>query len=346
MPDDRRGTVTSGSNERSTTRAWRLVAAKLRAVRRLRRLCSALVERIHHLEHTGVDSAAMTDLSAQVAATRDGLAACVELVNAIVRHIELDDPAAVHVSGPATAERMLALGHWLSVQPPSDLLISVIVPTRSRPSFVREAIASVQAQTHHQWELIVVDDGSVDETRTTLAAIEDDRMRVVRTAGVGSTAARSAGLELARGAAIAYLDDDNIMLPGWLAAVAWAFSCFDDVDLVYGARVMEDETAFGLESRLPRLVFRQFDRELLLEGNYVDANVIAHRADLAGAYWDSELAGVADWDLVARLTQHKAALALPVAAVLYRLGAPARMAHTPTAKASLQKLHHRLRSES
>lgn len=311
-----------------------------------RRWLRALALRLsRRLAPAGFDNAAITDIAAQLEATREALAACVELTNVIARHLELDDPAAVHVSGPATAERMLALGHWLSVQPASELLISVITPTRDRSSFVREAIASVQAQSHASWELIVVDDGSVDGTPATLAEIDDDRVRVVRTTGIGSTGARSAGLKLARGPVIAYLDDDNIMLPGWLAAVAWAFSSFDDVDLVYGARVIEDETAFGLDARLPRLIFRQFDRNLLLEGNYIDSSVIAHRANLAGAYWDPEFDGVDDWDLVVRLTQEKAALALPAAAVLYRLRAPGRMSDSPTGKASMQKLRERFGSE-
>jgi hypothetical protein len=54
---------------------------------------------------------------------------------------------------------------------------------------------------------------------------------------------------------------------------------------------------------------------------------------------------VDDWDLVVRLTQEKAALALPAAAVLYRLRAPGRMSDSPTGKASMQKLRERFGSE-
>jgi Glycosyl transferase family 2 len=321
----------------------------------------ALIERVKcNLELDGVDTAAISACMAELEVTRaefaaalaqngrelaaahETLAAHAALTDAIVPHLELGQPGTSHLAGPAMLERVLALRYWLAEQPPSDLTVSVIIPTRSRPAFVREAIASVQAQSHARWEAIVVDDGSEDDTRTTLAAIDDDRVRCLRTDGLGPPGARSAGLELASGEAIAYLDDDNIMLPGWLASVAWAFSRYDDVDVLYGARVVEDETPIGSDARLPRLVFSHFDRSRLLDANYIDTNVIAHRADLAQARWDPELAGIADWDLMIRLTEDKPALALPVAAALYRTGAPGRMSHRAQARAAEQKLRARL----
>lgn len=322
----------------------------MRDLRRRVGIRRALVERVKlNLELDGVDGAAISVLEAKVeamraelGAARETLAAYVRLTDAISAHIEIHEPAVAHVAGPAMLERLLALGYWLAEQPPSDLLVSVIIPTRSRPAFVREAIASVQAQSHAKWEAIVVDDGSEDDTRATLAAIDDDRVRCLRTDGLGTAGARSAGLELASGEAIAYLDDDNIMLPGWLAAVAWAFSRFDDVDVLYGARVVEDETPIGSDARLPRLAFGHFDRNRLLEGNYIDASVVAHRANLPQARWDPELSGISDWDLMIRLTEDKPALALPVAAALYRTRAPGRQSNTAAAHAAEQKLRARL----
>lgn len=147
---------------------------------------------------------------------------------------------------------------------------------------------------------------------------------------------------MAGGKVIAYLDDDNIMLPGWLAAVAWAFSRFDGGDVLYGARVIEDEIPFGPDEWLPRLVFSPFDRERLLRGNYIDASVIAHRAHLPQARWDPELTGIGDWDLIIRLTEDKPALALPVAAILYRTKAPDRISGTATADSAVRKLRAHL----
>lgn len=340
----------TGRRGGDVARAWRFVTAELRFLRELRGrvgIRRALVERAKaNLELEGVDSTLRTALAAtraELASTRAELAAQKTLTKRIERHLEISDWFTWRLAGPPTVERVLALGYWLAHQPPSELTISVVIPTRSRPRFVSEAIASVQAQSHPHWELIVVDDGSQDETREVLAAIDDDRVRSVRTEGVGSAAARQIGLETATGEAVAYLDDDNIMLPDWLRAVAWAFSRFQGTDVVYGARVVEDEIPLGSDGPLPRLVFNSFDRELLLEHNYIDASVIAHRAHLPQARWDPEFTGIGDWDLIIRLTEEKPALALPVAAVLYRTGAPGRETDDADAQAAQRRLQAHLR---
>lgn len=309
----------------------------------------ALVERIrYNLELEGVDSAAFAALrgeldatGAELGAALDRLAALEGLTDGIAARLELAQPGASCLAAPPTLERMLGLRRWLGEQPPSELRVSVIITTKSRPALLSEAIASVRARSHPHWELIVVDDGSEDETRATLEAIDDERVRSVRTEGVGSAAARNVGLDAAGGEAIAYLDDDNIVLPGWLVAVAWAFSHFDDVEVLYGARVVEDESPIGSQAKLPRLLFTPFDRGRLLEGNYVDASVIAHRAG-PQARWDPQFTGIADWDLMIRLTTETPALGLPVAAVLYRTGTPGRQTGTPASRAAQRNLEARL----
>ena len=352
---------------RRALRARRFASAELRAIQDLRPrlgIRRALVERIKWtLELDGVDSGTMAAVARGVSATqaelqqshralasaraelvaiREALDAQTALTGAIATHLEMGKPGTPHLAAPAMVERMLATEHWLARQQPSSLRVSVIIPTRSRPKLLLEAIASVQAQSHPRWETIVVDDGSEDETQATLATIDDDRVRSVRTEGLGPPGARTVGLKAATGDVIAYLDDDNIMLPGWLASVAWAFSQFEDVDVLYGARVVEDETPLGSAARLPRLLFRGFDRRQLLEDNYIDASVIAHRAGLAEARWDPALAGIADWDLMIRLTHEKPALALPVPAVLYRTHAPAQLSGSQTARDATDRLRARL----
>lgn len=92
-------------------------------------------------------------------------------------------------------------------------LVTVILPTRNRAHVLRRAIDSVLAQTHRELELIVVDDGSTDATAATLAGVADPRLRVLhRERGGGAAAARNAGLALARGDFVAFLDDDDFWL--------------------------------------------------------------------------------------------------------------------------------------
>ncbi|MBF0531613.1 MAG: glycosyltransferase [Candidatus Omnitrophica bacterium] len=104
-------------------------------------------------------------------------------------------------------------------------MISVIIPTYNRASMLVRAVRSVLMQEGVDLELIVVDDGSTDNTESTLAAICDSRVRYHRLAVTsGVSAARNAGLRLARGELIAFLDSDDEFLPGKLAKQARLFS--------------------------------------------------------------------------------------------------------------------------
>lgn len=93
------------------------------------------------------------------------------------------------------------------------MLVSVVIPTFNRARLVGRAVASVLAQTHAELECLVVDDGSSDDTRAVLAAFTDPRLTVTRQANRGVSAARNAGLALARGNYLALLDSDDHFLP-------------------------------------------------------------------------------------------------------------------------------------
>lgn len=93
-------------------------------------------------------------------------------------------------------------------------LVSVILPTYNRGRFLREAVDSVVRQTIPEWELIVVDDGSTDDSPAEIDALHDARIHVVGIAHSGSPAhARNIGIGLARGDWIAFLDSDDVWLP-------------------------------------------------------------------------------------------------------------------------------------
>ena len=95
-----------------------------------------------------------------------------------------------------------------------DILVSVVIPTRDRSAMVRRAVASVLAQTHRALDVIVVDDGSTDDTVRQLAKFVDARLRVFsHGAARGVSAARNVGLAVARGAYLGLLDSDDEWLP-------------------------------------------------------------------------------------------------------------------------------------
>jgi Glycosyl transferase family 2 len=98
--------------------------------------------------------------------------------------------------------------------------VSVVITTFNRASVLPRAVLSVLDQEGIDLELIVVDDGSTDETAALLSRLEDPRLVVLRRPNGGLGAARNTGLARASGAWVAFLDDDDVALPGWLAALS------------------------------------------------------------------------------------------------------------------------------
>jgi len=104
-------------------------------------------------------------------------------------------------------------------------MVSVVIPTRNRIALLTRALRSVQAQHGTSFEVIVVDDCSIDETSEVIASLGDDRIRVLRTEQPGGAAvARNVGIGEAAGRWIAFLDDDDLWAPDKLAKQLEAMS--------------------------------------------------------------------------------------------------------------------------
>jgi glycosyltransferase involved in cell wall biosynthesis len=106
----------------------------------------------------------------------------------------------------------MAIDHDTGVQ------ITVVLCTYNRAERLGGAVRAILDQSGCEFELVVVDDGSTDETPGVLASYDDPRLRVIRRANGGLSAARNSGLAAARGAWVVFIDDDDLALPGWLAA--------------------------------------------------------------------------------------------------------------------------------
>ncbi len=101
----------------------------------------------------------------------------------------------------------------------ASALISIVTPAYKAEPFIAEAIRSVQAQDHQDWEMLIVDDGSPDNTVDVVAgfAEADSRIKLIRQKNSGPAMARQRALEAAHGHYIAFLDADDYWLPGKLS---------------------------------------------------------------------------------------------------------------------------------
>ncbi len=123
--------------------------------------------------------------------------------------------------------------------------VSIILPTYNRERFLPEAFAAIEAQTFTDWELIVVDDGSTDGTRDLVPRLTADfpqGAKYIYQENQGAYGARNTGLDHAQGKYIAFYDSDDLWLPHHLKDCVEGLEANPDVDWVYGACRIVDQT--------------------------------------------------------------------------------------------------------
>src|SRR5690348_11964260 len=102
--------------------------------------------------------------------------------------------------------------------------LSVVIPAYNAATTIRAAVTSTLRQTRPVLEVIVVDDGSADATADVVSAIGDPRVRLISRVNGGPSAARNAGIAAARGEFVAFLDSDDLWLPGYAERATAALS--------------------------------------------------------------------------------------------------------------------------
>lgn len=203
----------------------------------------------------------------------------------------------------------------MSVRP----LVSAVIPTYNNAPLVVEAVESALAQTYSPLEVIVVDDGSDDDTAERLVRF-GQRIRLVRIAHAGPAVARNAGIRASRGEFIALLDSDDLWLPEKVARSVQPMLDDPSVGAVYTDFLMRD-TATGREYRVP--CYRRggdMARDLFLECRGVCTPTVVVRRTVGDAigWYDESLFRAQDWDLLIRLAERTRFRFVPEALAIVR----------------------------
>jgi glycosyltransferase involved in cell wall biosynthesis len=162
--------------------------------------------------------------------------------------------------------------------------ISVVMPLYDKAPFVEAAIRSTLDNGPGIHEVIVVDDGSRDAGPAIVAAIDDPRIRLIRKANGGVSSARNVGLDVATGDWIAFLDADDLWLPGYVDAIQSLIAGYPGCEMVTTCYVMQDDSGkrtpvaggWDFQDRRPR-VLDDFYETMSLGHFCFTGSVVIHR---------------------------------------------------------------------
>ncbi len=181
--------------------------------------------------------------------------------------------------------------------------VSIIIPAYNQGHYLGAAVRSVLSQTWPHYEVIVVDDGSTDNTPEIARAFTDPRIRYIRQENRGLSGARNTGIRNATGELVSFLDSDDLFLPEKLALLVEALRAQPNLGMLAGQAIIIDEhgrpTGRSFTTPLP-----EDSARLLIWNPLHVGSVLVRRAwlDRVGPF-DETLRSYEDWDMWLRLAR-------------------------------------------
>lgn len=180
--------------------------------------------------------------------------------------------------------------------PKAPTFVSVVIPCYNQAQYLAEAVASVTAQTYPHWEILIVNDGSPDQTTETAQALilrhPAHKIRLIEKANGGLADARNAGIRFARGECILPLDADDKIAPTFLAKTVALLEQRPDIAIAY-----TDWVYFGAHQTKRAALDYDFKRLCQKENLFTCTSLFRKQAwEAAGGYNPNMTRGVEDWD--------------------------------------------------
>ncbi|MBN1832751.1 MAG: glycosyltransferase [Deltaproteobacteria bacterium] len=186
--------------------------------------------------------------------------------------------------------------------------ISIVVPTYNRDHLIGDCIESILSQTMTDFEIIVVSDGSTDNSRQVVDQYRDTRIRFFEKVNGGQSSARNLGIMKSKGKYISFCDDDDRIYPDHLITLSNHLNTNEDVGLVYSDAIWICKDG----SKEPYVVFSQdFDKKSLENYNYITTQTVMFRRsclDKTGLFNETPILrnGLEDWEFLLRLSDRHA----------------------------------------
>ena len=184
--------------------------------------------------------------------------------------------------------------------------VSVIIPVFNGASTIAETVESVVSQTFQDIEIIVINDGSTDETLTVLSQFADPRIRVFSYENAGSSQARNHGIKKATGEFITFIDADDLWSADKVELQLKALENDPDAGVAYSWTTFIDEAGCVLYHQTPAYDEGDIYPALLVK-NFMcsGSNILARRSVITAAgEFDTHLSSVVDWEYYLRLAAH------------------------------------------
>lgn len=186
--------------------------------------------------------------------------------------------------------------------------VSVVIPTYNRAHLISRAIHSVLNQTYQDLEIVIIDDGSIDNTEEIVKSFEDERIVYLRhSKNKGASAARNTGIKASKGDYIAFQDSDDEWFPDKLERQVNTFdNAPSEIGIVYSGfyRIEADKKTY-----IPGDYIVQKDGNIhneLLKGNFVGTPAVLIKKECFknNRYFNETLPALEDWEMWVELSKH------------------------------------------
>ncbi len=203
----------------------------------------------------------------------------------------------------------------------TKVLVSVIIPAYNAAEFILATIESVRAQTFPDWELIVIDDGSTDNTRSLVATCTDPRVHLFSYPNAGVSTARNRAFSHAQGEFIALLDADDLWSADKLADQVAALQSSPQGLLVYSRTYLMSHSGDRISPvRMPRLPQGNVYPDLLQHNFMINGSsaLVRRQAWIEAGGFDPDLTQGEDWEFYCRVAALGQVVAVPKPQIFYR----------------------------